>query len=252
MSKNILICDDDQDLSDLMKMILEHQGYQVTVRGDAEDCLSLIHRQKFDCILVDLNLPGMNGLALMDEIQESRKNALTSIIAVTVRFDERDSNACFEHGAKGFISKPITPESLISTIEEVLIKRNNTVLRHQRTDHTWQRLEQRRFHREEVEEEGKICRDPYEEHFIAQVDNISADGLGLRSKALFKEKSAVYVRVPLFSDLSEWIRYTVAWCKIESEGENRYGLQLAQDIEKFRSKIRQVVNKIQIKKRRGF
>jgi DNA-binding response OmpR family regulator len=116
MSK-ILVIEDDPHLSKIICSYLEREGYEVLscVRGDTG--LEMALTQDPDLVLLDLNLPGMDGL---DVALELRKEKSIPIIIVTSRVEESDRLEGFDTGADDYVSKPFSPRELVARVKAVL------------------------------------------------------------------------------------------------------------------------------------
>lgn len=122
MSK-ILIVEDDVTLRTELKLFLNNNGYDVAVLEKFEDSLNDILAITCDLILMDINIPGLNGEYLCREI---RKSSNVGIIMVTSRNSELDELMSMSYGADDYITKPYNPQILLARIEAVLKRLNNT------------------------------------------------------------------------------------------------------------------------------
>ena len=116
MSKALLI-EDDRKLAALLVEFLGQHGVEATVAGDSAQALQHLGSSRFDILLLDLMLPGMDGLALTRKIRE-RWN--TPIIMVTARGDDADKIVGLELGADDYLAKPFNPRELLARIRAVL------------------------------------------------------------------------------------------------------------------------------------
>ncbi|RME72099.1 MAG: DNA-binding response regulator [Chloroflexi bacterium] len=117
MSKHILVVDDDALLRRSLAFNLEKNGYRVSTAATAEDALQLARRDPPDLILLDIGLPGMDGV---DALKEFRRQADTPVIFVTARRSELDEILGLELGADDYITKPFKFETLLAHIKAVL------------------------------------------------------------------------------------------------------------------------------------
>lgn len=117
----ILIIEDEHALARVLQSYLEREGYSVLVanRGDTGYDLSLT--QKVDLILLDLNLPGMDGLDIATEVVKLKD---IPIIMVTARVEEVDKLKGLEIGADDYITKPFSPREVVARIKSVLRRVN--------------------------------------------------------------------------------------------------------------------------------
>lgn len=117
----IMIVEDEIKLREELKLFLENNGYEVILLTEFNDSISFINKNKVDLILMDINLPNVNGQYLCKEI---RKNSDIPIIMVTSRNTDIDEIISINYGADDFITKPYNIQVLLARIER-LLKRNN-------------------------------------------------------------------------------------------------------------------------------
>lgn len=119
----VLIIEDEQSLARILKSYLEREDFKVfiTNRGDTGYDLSMT--QDVDLILLDLNLPGMDG---MDIAREVVKQKDTPIIMITARVEELDKLRGLEIGADDYITKPFSPREVVARVKTVLRRANRT------------------------------------------------------------------------------------------------------------------------------
>ncbi len=117
MSKHILLVDDDALMRRSLAFNLEQAGYRTSTAADAETALRLARRDPPELILLDIGLPGMDGL---DALQNFRQEANTPIIFVTARRRELDQALGLELGADDYVTKPFDLNVLLARIKAVL------------------------------------------------------------------------------------------------------------------------------------
>src|SRR4029077_5075034 len=108
---------DDRKLAALLVEFLGQHGVQATIAGDAAQALQHLGSTRFDILLLDLMLPGMDGLTLARRVRERWQ---TPIIMVTARGDDADKIVGLELGADDYLAKPFTPRELLARIRAVL------------------------------------------------------------------------------------------------------------------------------------
>ncbi|MCA1953654.1 MAG: response regulator transcription factor [Anaerolinea sp.] len=113
----ILIIEDEPELVRVLRSYLERAGYAVISSGRGDDGLQLWEREKPDLVLLDLNLPGADGL---DVARAIRKRADTPLIMVTARVEEADRLVGLELGADDYIPKPFSPREVVARVRAVL------------------------------------------------------------------------------------------------------------------------------------
>jgi DNA-binding response OmpR family regulator len=117
MAKHILLVDDDALMRRSLAFNLEQAGYKASAAGSAEDALALARRDPPDLILLDIGLPGMDGL---DALRNFQQQADTPIIFVTARRRELDQALGLELGADDYVTKPFDINVLLARIKAVL------------------------------------------------------------------------------------------------------------------------------------
>ncbi|MCA9973964.1 MAG: response regulator transcription factor [Anaerolineales bacterium] len=113
----VLIVDDDRVLADLVAFTLRHEGFQVQLAYNGETALQKWAADRPDLVILDLNLPLVDGFAVCRHI---RREADTPIIMLTVRGNEDDIVRGLEMGADDYITKPFSPRQLVARVQAVL------------------------------------------------------------------------------------------------------------------------------------
>jgi len=117
MSKQILIVDDDVLMRRSLAFNLEQAGYQASTAGSAEDALAIVRRERPDLVLLDINLPGMDGL---DALRQLKDKFDLPVIFVTARRRELDEVVGLELGGDDYVTKPFDIDVLLAHIKAVL------------------------------------------------------------------------------------------------------------------------------------
>jgi len=120
MKETILIVEDEKDIVKMLDYNLKKEGYKVLVAHDGEDALDAANTKHPDLILLDLMLPGMDGLEVCKTLKAESKTALTPIIMLTAKSQESDKVVGLELGADDYVTKPFSPRELIARIKAVL------------------------------------------------------------------------------------------------------------------------------------
>lgn len=120
--QHILIVEDDTDIQQLVSYNLIRSGFNVTCADSGEDALEILDREKFDCILLDLMLPGLSGLEVCRHIRKDQgeDDGRAPILMLTAKGEEEDIIAGLESGADDYITKPFSPKVLVARIKAVL------------------------------------------------------------------------------------------------------------------------------------
>ena len=114
----ILVVDDEAAISTLLQYNLEENNYDVTVAEDGQTAYQLASQQQFDAILLDLMLPGMDGMTVLKTLRQDKIS--TPVILVTAKGDEFDRGFGLELGADDYITKPFSPREVIARLKAVL------------------------------------------------------------------------------------------------------------------------------------
>lgn len=116
MPDHILIVDDNPPNLKLARVILVSEGYEVETATDAEEALQAVERSKPALILMDLQLPGMDGLELTRRLKSDPRYRDVIVIALTAYAMKGDDEKAFRAGCDGYVSKPIDTQALPKTI----------------------------------------------------------------------------------------------------------------------------------------
>src|SRR5512137_442832 len=114
--KTILVVDDEPKIVKLVRDYLERAGFGVRVAADGKTALSLARTEKPDMLILDLGLPGLDGL---DVTREIRKRSNAPIIMLTARSEESDKLVGLELGADDYLTKPFSPKELVARVRVV-------------------------------------------------------------------------------------------------------------------------------------
>ena len=114
--KTIMIVEDEKSIRDELKTLLETSGYKVILLERFDNTLEDILKSKFDLLLLDINLPKMNGETLLKEF---RKQSNIPVIMVTSRVGETDEVLSMSYGADDYITKPYNPTILLLRISNI-------------------------------------------------------------------------------------------------------------------------------------
>jgi len=125
MKRKILIIEDNEQNLYLMTFILENNGYEVAQARDGREGIESAGQVKPTLILLDIQLPVMDGYAVARELKSNPALADVPIVAVTSYAMAGDREKCLSAGCVGYITKPINPETFVAEIEKYLTRKNN-------------------------------------------------------------------------------------------------------------------------------
>jgi len=129
MSKKILIVEDEHDLVRLIKYNLEKEGFRVSSVTDGSLVLAEIRREEPDLLVLDLMLPGMDGLEICRQVRRHDRFAGIPILMLTARSGEADRVVGLELGADDYVTKPFSMRELVARIRALLRRHDTTPLR---------------------------------------------------------------------------------------------------------------------------
>jgi DNA-binding response OmpR family regulator len=120
MTRRALVVEDDPDIVELVSHYLARDGWDVLATANGRDALERVRRERFELVLLDLQLPGLDGLALCSEIRGDKRTRALPIVMLTARGDESDRVVGLEVGADDYVVKPFSPKELLARIRAVL------------------------------------------------------------------------------------------------------------------------------------
>ena len=113
----ILVVDDEPQILKVLQAYLEKEGYRVLTAKDGRLALSIFDQEKPDFVILDLNLPGMDGFEICREI---RKDSNAPILMLTARVEEGDKLTGLEVGADDYVVKPFSPREVVARVRTIL------------------------------------------------------------------------------------------------------------------------------------
>lgn len=113
---HILLVEDEENLHSFLKLELEYEGYEVTVSENGKEALELFHRNQYDMVLLDLMLPGINGLEVCRRIREE---SMVPIIMLTARDTVMDRITGLQLGADDYLPKPFDTQELLARMKGI-------------------------------------------------------------------------------------------------------------------------------------
>lgn len=118
---HLLIVEDDAEMRDLLRKVLEKEGYRVTVAADGHEAKALFERGEYDLVVTDMLMPHDGGLELLETVRRTRPEL--PVIIVTAFGDWQSYSRAIELGAAAFISKPLKLAELLSAVHAALAPR---------------------------------------------------------------------------------------------------------------------------------
>jgi two-component system, cell cycle response regulator DivK len=116
----ILIVEDNEKNLKLVRDVLQVKGYETLDAGTAEDGLKIAAERKPDLVLMDIQLPGMNGIDALKALRANPATAAIPVVAITASVMQQDRQQIMNAGFNGFIEKPINLRNFLDTVQATL------------------------------------------------------------------------------------------------------------------------------------
>jgi two-component system phosphate regulon response regulator PhoB len=126
--ERILVVDDEEDILELVRFHLTREGYQLTLAATGEDALKKAKHETFDLIVLDLMLPGLDGLEVAKALKADARTKSVPIVMLTAKGEDADVVSGLEIGADDYITKPFSPRVLTARVKAVLRRRSKAAL----------------------------------------------------------------------------------------------------------------------------
>lgn len=120
MKEKILIVDDEKDIAKMLDYNLKKEGFRTLLAYDGEDAIDIAIKEHPQLIILDLMLPGMDGLEVCKVLKKEIKTSIIPIIMLTAKSQEADKIIGLELGADDYVTKPFSPRELLARIKAVL------------------------------------------------------------------------------------------------------------------------------------
>ena len=120
MDTTLLVIDDVEENCEMLERRLEKEGYKVEVAIDGQEGLLRLSRKEIDLVLLDLDMPVMNGFTFLEKIKANKKFSNIPVVVVTTIDDEDTARDCIDFGANGYLFKPYKMDKILSLIKDCL------------------------------------------------------------------------------------------------------------------------------------
>jgi two-component system alkaline phosphatase synthesis response regulator PhoP len=124
----ILIVDDEEDILEFLSYSLKKEGYNIITASNGNDGLNLANKHMPDLIILDVMMPGKDGITVCKEIRENNELDKCLITFLTARSEEYSELAGFDAGADDYIFKPIKPKLLVSRVNAILKRKRKIII----------------------------------------------------------------------------------------------------------------------------
>jgi DNA-binding response OmpR family regulator len=119
----ILVCDDEKLIRDLIKEYVENEGYKCDEVSDGEEALNCVEMNDYDLIIMDIMMPGMDGMTAVKEIKNIKD---VPVLMLSARKEEYDKLKGFDLGIDDYVTKPFSPKELIARVKAILKRNGNS------------------------------------------------------------------------------------------------------------------------------
>jgi len=120
--KKILVVDNEPDIVDLTRTVLELGGYQVITAYSGEECMRLLEKEKVDLVLLDIMMPGMSGWDVFNRIKKKSTQIKVAFMSVLEISDKR-KQVLLDEGLADYIMKPFDKETLLNGVDKILTEK---------------------------------------------------------------------------------------------------------------------------------
>jgi two-component system chemotaxis response regulator CheY len=121
MARRVLMVDDSKTTRDMVVFTLRRAGYEVIEADDGRKALERLGNDVVDCVITDLNMPGMDGLELIRALRASTAHRETPILMLTTEDDAARQQAGQQAGANKWLGKPFHPKTLVETVAQMIV-----------------------------------------------------------------------------------------------------------------------------------
>ena len=118
--KRILVCDDDETLTDLLAYLLSKEGFEIDIATDGEEALRLLQKKRPHLMILDLDMPTKNGFDVLGEMVHEEDYQSTGVIILSGREREEDIQRALQLGGLAFFTKPFNSVALIQKVKLLL------------------------------------------------------------------------------------------------------------------------------------
>ncbi len=122
---SVLVVDDDPDVCDLVTYKLEQSGFEVRRASDGDAALREVARRVPDLVLLDIMMPGISGLEVLERWRSDVATAAIPVVMLTAKAQENDVERGFQLGADDYVVKPFSPRELVRRVTAVLSRRQS-------------------------------------------------------------------------------------------------------------------------------
>lgn len=119
MSKRMLVVEDDQAVSHMIEQILKIEGYASTAVSEGRRALDVLRSGSFDLVILDVMLPGMDGISILKAIREDQTLNEIPVLMLTAKTDDATTWAGWRAGCNYYMTKPFDPDQLLAILKQL-------------------------------------------------------------------------------------------------------------------------------------
>ncbi len=116
----VLVVDDDREILDMTALLLQSAGYAVELAGSGEEALYVVQDLTPDVVLLDINMPGMDGWEVLRILKEDERTTAVPVVMFSVNFEIREKLHALQLGARDYVTKPFDTEGLLRRVAEIV------------------------------------------------------------------------------------------------------------------------------------
>jgi DNA-binding response OmpR family regulator len=120
VSKSVLIIEDEPFILEALSFLLEREGYALSSFSDGEGCVDYIKKIKPDLIILDMMLPNISGMQILENLRSSQEFQSLPVLMLTAKGQRRDRQAAENAGASLFMTKPFSNDEIIANVHKLL------------------------------------------------------------------------------------------------------------------------------------
>ncbi|NOD46936.1 MULTISPECIES: response regulator transcription factor [unclassified Ruegeria] len=119
MSRKVLLIEDEPNIAEAIRFLLSREGWQVEIHGDGSDALEVIQGAQPDLVILDVMLPGKNGMDILRDLREMEELASLPVLMLTARGQSRDREMAENAGVSRFMTKPFSNAEVLTAVRDL-------------------------------------------------------------------------------------------------------------------------------------
>ncbi|NOD35098.1 MULTISPECIES: response regulator transcription factor [unclassified Ruegeria] len=119
MSRKVLLIEDEPNIAEAIRFLLSREGWQVEIHGDGTDALEVIQGAQPDLVILDVMLPGKNGMDILRDLREMEELASLPVLMLTARGQSRDREMAENAGVSRFMTKPFSNAEVLTAVRDL-------------------------------------------------------------------------------------------------------------------------------------